>query len=170
MKVGVVAFPWQDVRPALQAVVVAAEAHRWVLSVSTDLPEVPGWARHRYRPYDPAAPLDAYDVVVWLAPVPCPPVRAAWVITTHPDIPASRWTGQPARGGWMLTEGTSMQQVLWVPDAAKAFQAWAAGGAAWPEGSAWTGPVLPGRLCPVAWWSDGVWQPRGVVGVERLTP
>jgi len=168
MKVYVVAVPWQDQRAALQGVVGAATTHGWDLSVASDLMEVPTWARHNYRKYDPTAPLPPCTLLVWLAPSPLPPsaTKVPWVITTD-ELPKARWTGVPSLAQWQLLEGGWGGNALRVSAPVQFFQALADGRGGWPEGT-WTGPVLPGRMCPEAWWSPGGWRGCGVLGVERL--
>lgn len=166
MKVYVVATPWQDQRAALQAVVGAATAHGWDLSVASDLVTAPAWARHTYHMYDPAAPLPPCALLVWLTPAPVP-ATPAWVVTSQDSYPRARWAGTPTAAQWHRTEAVGAGHVLHVPAPAPFFNALAEGRGAWPEGQ-WTGPVLPGRLCPVGWWSPGGWRVLGVQGVERL--
>ena len=165
MKVYVVATPWQDQRAALQAVVVAATVHGWDLTVSSDLVVAPAWARHNYHRYDPSAPLPPCALLVWLTPAPVP-TTTAWVVTSHNTYPRARWVGTPSAAQWHRTEAVGTGHVLHAHDPVAFFQALAEGQGAWPEG-AWTGPVLPGRLCPEGWWSPGGWRVLGTHGVER---
>ena len=170
MKVYVVAMPWQDQRTALQAVVGAAAAHGWELTVASDLVVVPLWARHNYRAYVPSDPLPPCSLLVWLAPTPVPPsaVGVPWVVTTS-ELPKARWVGVPAAAqGRRQDDDGWPGNVLRVSAPDRFFQGLAEGQGAWPEGGSWTGAVLPGRLCPEAWWSAGGWRVLGVLGVERL--
>ena len=166
MKVYVVAMPWQDQRATLQAVVVAATVHGWDLTVSSDLVVAPAWARYNYHMYVPTEPLPQCTLLVWLTPLPVP-ITSAWVITTHDGYARARWVGTPSVAHWHRTEDAGSGYVLHVPNPAPFFQALAEGRGDWPEGT-WTGPTLPGRLCPVEWWSPGGWRVLGTHGVERI--
>lgn len=163
MKVLVISMPWQDQRSALQAVVETATAHGWDLTVQSDLVAVPLWARRNYAMYDPAVPLPPTDLLIWLSTDPLP--EAPWVVTVG-SPPTSTWVGKPAHASWARTDGPWRGHVFSPTDPVAFFQALTKGRGVWPEG-AWTGPVLPGRLCPVGWWSRGGWNVRGVLGVER---
>lgn len=164
MKVLVVAVPWQDHRTVLQAVVETANVHAWSLTVQSDLVAVPLWARRDYAKYDPAAPLPSCDLIIWLSSDPIP--VAPWVVSVgHP--PSSRWSGIPTRALWKRTDGGWNGNVLVPTDLAAFFHALAQGTGTWPDGT-WTGPVLPGRLCPLGWWSRGTWRARGILGVEFI--
>jgi len=164
MKALVVAVPWQDHRDVLQAVVETATVHAWSLTVQSDLVAVPLWARRDYTKYDPETPLPPCDLLIWLSQDPLP--MAPWALTVAP-LPTARWLGEPGRALWTRTDGGWKGHVLSPDDPVAFFQALAKGCGAWPEGT-WTGPVLPGRLCPVGWWSRGGWKARGVLGVEQL--
>lgn len=164
MKALVIAVPWQDHRTVLQAVVETATVHNWDLSVQSDLVAVPLWARKNYAKYDPDAPLPPCALLIWLSTAPLP--EAPWALTVGP-LPTARWSGVPTRALWSRTDGEWKGHVLSLSDPVAFFQALAKGSGAWPDGG-WTGPVLPGRLCPEAWWSRGGWKARGVLGVEQL--
>jgi hypothetical protein len=164
MKVWVVAMPWQDARLALQAVVSAAKSHNWELTISTNLVEVPSWARYNYFKYDSEKKVDC-SLFIWLSNDPLPSVDAPWVITSAPIETWGRWKGEPLYHRWEYVGGESEQHIFSLDVPAKAFQEWAEGRGAWPAGR-WTGPSLPGRQCPLAWWSSGVWKPRGRLGFE----
>lgn len=165
MKVCVVAVPWQDYRSPLQAVVEVATAQAWDLTVLSDLAVAPTWARRNYRKYDPSEPLPPCSLLIWLHKDPVPP--APWVITTETLAVRSRWTGTPRSAHWERTLGAWTGHVLSVAHPDAFFQALRDGQGAWPEGT-WTGPTLPGRLCPVDWWSRGGWKVHGLLGIERV--
>jgi len=164
MKALVVAVPWQNHRDVLHAVVETATVHGWDLTVQSDLVAVPVWARKNYAKYDPAAPLPSCGLLIWLSQDPLPEVP--WALTVGP-VPTSRWSGTPARALWSRTDGRWRGHVLSPDDPVAFFQALAKGHGGWPAGT-WTGPVLPGRLCTVGWWSRGGWKVRGVLGVEHV--
>jgi hypothetical protein len=147
----------------LQTVVETATTHAWDLTVQSDLVAVPLWARKNYAKHDPDVPIPPCDLLIWLSHTPLPEVP--WALTVGP-LPSARWTGEPARARWNRTDGGWKGHVLAPTDVMAFFQTLAKGCGTWPAGT-WTGPVLPGRLCPVWWWSRGEWKARGVLGVEK---
>lgn len=162
MKVGVVAVPWEAHRNTLFAVCGWARTWGHTLTVRTDLEQVPTWARYAYARWP--TPLPEVDLVVWLADGT--PPSAPWVLLDgSAALPAARWAGVPEQGTWERTDGTWQGHVLAVDGLEAWMQQLCAGRAAWPS-ARWAGPVLPGRVCPAAWWSPAIHvRPAGVLGV-----
>lgn len=163
MKVVVVSL-WQEHRATLQSLVVCGKEHGWDLTVLTELPVIPTWARLNYQQYVPGLHLPPCDLLVWLYAGSLPACDCRWVITDQ-DAPTGRWRGTTPSGPWVRTEGSLCVNVLSVAEPEKFFSSLRTGHGAWPEG-VWAGDVLPGRLCPVRWWSRGGFKGTSVIGIE----